>query len=235
MGKALIGIMSCWRDKRDGSHDTCRATWLQFMHMAPELDYKFFMGKNDGGNPDELLSDEEILDVDDFYGSLPWKSQAIRRWALDHGYKWCFKADRDTYINPYRLQVCRFEDHDYMGHFPVATDRITNNGPVTREPDGKGRYVYASGGCGYWTSERAMQTIVDTPVDSRAQGNDGGYYEDLWVANVLIPAGMQGWHDSRFKFKGSRLETTNDISVHLSHYTNGYHPSWMLTCHRNSV
>ena len=224
MNDTLIAVMSCWDDRARGAHDAIRQTWVS--RMVPTLDYKIFVGRPE--NPfGKLYHDEEQLDVIDQYGGLPWKSQAIRRWALDHGYKWVFKADRDTYINPARLADSGYRAYDYAGHFP----KEPVDGPVPTMPDPKGRYIYASGGPGYWTSVRAMEVIVAAPVDEKAQDNYGSMAEDLWMANILIPAGMQGWHDHRYMFKGSAL-VPEAISIHLSTHTGGYHPSWLLNAHK---
>ena len=118
MSKVLIGVMSCIPDAQNGSHDTIRRTWAA--HMVPGLDYKIFMGQ---GTRD-LAPDEVQLDAPDG----PWtqglceKSQAMKKWALEHGYDGMLKLDSDTYVSPKRFMSSGFEKYDYIGYFPYIPD-----------------------------------------------------------------------------------------------------------------
>src|SRR5271157_1399312 len=163
MAKALVGVMSCERDAENGCHNAIRRTWAT--RMVEGLDYKIFVGQGTLGHV--LAPDEERLDVPDDYYSLPEKSQAMRKWSLEHGYEFMFKADRDTYLSPKNLLHSGFENYDYMGHFPMY---YLNNGHIPADGkalseycDDRGVYPYCSGGCGYWTSKRAMEAIVAAP------------------------------------------------------------------------
>ena len=140
--KLLIGIMSCARDAQNGCHKAMRETWLT--RLPAEFDYKIFIGESQIA----LQSDEVRLDCVDgphlgpHPAGLTQKSQAIRVWALAHGYDYLFKADRDTYIAPKRLLNSGFEQYDYIGHFA----RYPSPGFIPVVPDGRGMYPYASGG-----------------------------------------------------------------------------------------
>jgi hypothetical protein len=229
--KILIGVMSCERDAANGSHDALRRTWVP--HLKPGLDYKIFVGQ---GSRD-LAPDEERLNVGDAYDFLPEKSQAMRKWALDQGYDYFFKADRDTYISPIRLLHSGFEHYDYTGHFPghpVEEYLPADGKDLSEYCNDRGVYPYASGGCGYWTSKRAMELIVAAPLDWKRLDNNGNPAEDLWIPNILMPSGLRGFHNSKYIFKGEHLYGYG-ISVHLSKGTGNYDPSWMDACHKKSL
>jgi hypothetical protein len=233
MAKALIGVMSCERDAANGCHDAMRRTWIK--HMVSGLDYKIFVGQGSRA----LAADEERLDVNDDYTHLPEKSQAMRKWSLDHGYEFMFKADRDTYLSPKNLLGSGFERYDYSGHFPMYYERSSyipmDGQPFSAYADIRGFYPYCSGGCGYWTSKRAMEAIVAAPLDEKRLDNRGAPAEDLWIPNILFPLGMRGYHDIRYLFKGDRLYRTWDITVHLSKATGSYAPDWMDMAHGRSM
>jgi hypothetical protein len=199
--------------------------------MVPGLDYKIFVGQGDY----VPAGDEVMLDVNDDYAHLPEKSQAMRKWGLENGFDHFFKADRDTYLSPRNLLSSGFQNFDYMGHFPMY---YLNNGYIPEGGrdlsvyvDTRGVYPYCSGGCGYWTSKRAMEAIVAAPLDWKRLDNQGNPAEDLWIPNILFPLGMRGYHDVRYLFKGDRLYKHGDISVHLSKGTGFYEPSWMDNAH----
>jgi len=239
MNKALIGVMSCERDAASGCHDAIRRTWVT--RMVSGLDYKIFVGRGTR----VLASDEERLDVPDGYActpdgydSTPEKAQAMRKWALEHSYGFMFKADHDTYLSPVRLLASGFEQYDYVGYFPFIPDgsgpgfkhHQTPKGLVPSAADARGAYIYASGGCGYWTSKRAMEALVAAPIDEKRLDVFGKPAEDLWVPNVIFPLGIRGYHDPRYRFIGDRLGS-DGISVHLGCGRSGYQASWMDKCH----
>ena len=227
--KALIGVMSCERDAANGGHDAIRKTWAT--RMVDGLDYKIFMGQGSRA----LAPDEERLDVPDDYSHLPEKSQAMRKWSLERGYEFMFKSDRDTYLSPRRLLDSGFEKHDYSGHFPMYPSEgyIPADGhDLSEYCDPRGVYPYASGGCGYWTSRRAMEAIAAAPLDWKRLDNRGVPAEDLWIPNILYPLGMRGYHNPRYMFHGDRL-VGDYITVHLSKGTGCYEPSWMVRAHDN--
>jgi hypothetical protein len=226
--KALIGVMSCERDSANGCHDAIRRTWVTRM-VPGELDYKIFVGQGDRA----LAPDEERVDVPDGQPWLPEKVQEMRKWALEHGYEFMFKADRDTYLSPRRLIASGFEKFDYVGHFPMHPQE----GFIPVVGDCRGFYTYASGGCGYWQSKRAMEAMLAAPLDEKRLDNKGIPAEDLWVPNVLFPLGILGYHNPRYHFKGDRLQLYgyDGITVHLSKRTGSYEPSWMDAAHAISL
>lgn len=229
----LIGIMSCWRDKLNGCHDACRRTWMKY--MVPNLSYKFFVGRGIG----TLQPDEIMLDVPDDYEHLCEKSQAMCAWALANKYDFLFKADRDTYLSPKRLLVSGFEKYDYSGHFPgypIEGYLPADGQSLSDYCDARGVYPYCSGGPGYWRSAKAMQAVVEAPLDWKRLDNRGASAEDLWQPNILFPLGMRGYHDPRYHFKGDRLQLygLDGITVHLSRRTGSYEPEWMDKCHQLS-
>jgi hypothetical protein len=229
--------MSCIPDAQNGSHDTIRRTWAA--HMVPGLDYKIFMGQ---GTRD-LAPDEVQLDAPDG----PWtqglceKSQAMKKWALEHGYDGMLKLDSDTYVSPKRFMSSGFEKYDYIGYFPYIPDGTgpgfrhhqTPEGPVPPAADGRGKYIYASGGAGYYLSKRALEAMVAAPQDNLRLDNNGIPSEDLWIPNVLFPMGMRGYHNPRYLFMGNHL-VGDAITVHLGCGRSGYNPSWMDKCHELS-
>lgn len=223
----LIGVMSCEHDSANGCHDVIRRTWVS--HLVPGLDYKLFVGRGTRA----LAPDEERLDVGDDYYSLPEKSQAMRKWALEHGYEHMFKADRDTYLSPKRLLASGFDRADYVGHFPAHPQE----GLMPVIADGRGVYAYASGGCGYWTNKPAMEAIAAAPLDEKRLDNRGKAAEDLWIPNILYPLGLRGYHDPRYIFKGDRLNLYGyqGISVHLGAATGVYTPAMMDRAHQLSA
>jgi len=231
MSNILIGVMSCERDSANGCHDAIRRTWVT--RMVPELDYKIFVGHGTRA----LAPDEIRLDVPDSYECLPEKSQAMRKWSLEHGYDHMFKADRDTYLSPKRLLASGFENYDYSGHFPMYPQEgylPADGHDLSEYCDVRGVYPYCSGGCGYWTSKRAMEAIVAAPLDGKRLDNKGNPAEDLWIPNILFPLGMRGYHNSRYGFKGAAL-LGELITVHLSKATGSYQPGWMDIAHTLSL
>jgi hypothetical protein len=193
------------------------------------LEYKIFVGRG----TISLAPDEIQLDVDDDYAHLPEKSQTIRKFALDHGYDFVFKADRDTYLSPKRLLASGFDRADYVGHFP----QHPQEGFMPVIADGRGFYPYASGGPGYWTNKPAMEAIANAPLDEKRLDNRGNPAEDLWMPGILYPLGLRGYHDPRYIFKGDRLDLYgyNGISVHLGAATGVYTPAMMYRAHQLSA
>ena len=80
-----------------------------------------------------------------------------------------------------------------------------------------------------------MEAMVEAPLDDKRLDSNGCPAEDLWIPNVLFPLGILGYHDPRYLFKGSFLDTQNAITVHLSKNSNAYYPEWMHVAHRNAL
>lgn len=200
--KTLIAIVSCARDTQNGFNEAIRKTWLD----GVSSDYALVLGRD----AIPTLPDEVIVDSKDDYLSLPNKTHALLRWALERDYTHIFKCDTDTYVKPARILESDFQAHDYIGFF---------NGPVGK-PNVvyKTCYAWASGGSGYWLNKRAAQYIIDNPPDYRAKCPVLKIpCEDLWVGQLLgerIYKGVfTGLHDTRY-WRGFRLDYKVEFSVH---------------------
>lgn len=115
-------------------------TWARDVRDFKSVDLRFFYGLP---HSRKLEDDEVYLNVKDDYESLPFKTIAICRWALEKGYDYLFKCDDDTFVWVDRLMKELMEDPrlDYGGyeHAGVCT-----------------------GGPGYILSKRAMKIIADS-------------------------------------------------------------------------
>lgn len=224
----LVAIKSCvahaWQ------HQLVRQTWLAGQDIA----YKFFVG-NHYYLPNlegpiftttswQPCADEIVLNCDDSYQGLPFKTQAIVRWALDHDHDFTFFCDDDTYACIPRVLKSGFAGHDYSGFFyPCVSCK-----PEKPEPDGychcvteEGEriYSYASGGSGYWISRKAMeivaaaQFIADPLDDNKEKRSSRG--EDLQVGWALGRAGIRCHCDERYRLRwpGPRRDN-NYITLH---------------------
>lgn len=217
--KLLVGITSCKRDEECGYNDTVRQTWFPDSNRIFET--RFFVGLSDlPAKPDTVM-----LGCPDDYNSLPYKTRAMAEWALLNGFDFMYKCDRDTYVVPGRLRALHFQPYDYYGHFPLHPV----DGPITSPPDPAGHYVYASGGCGYILSRRAMEVLRATEVTDWA--------EDRWVGDTLAKNKIMGYHDSRFWFKPGAYTCSPYamIACHLSRGTGNYNPSEMVVLHGSHI
>lgn len=159
--KTLIAICTCNRPKYRERIRAMQETWMSL--VAPGTDIRFFDG--------------ERLGVPDDYFSLPQKTKALCKYALQHGYDYLLKVDDDTYIHSDRLAL---PDADYAGIFIKAND--CGFPPRFKDsPKGTHKYDYASGGA-YWLSRKAMQIVVETEIDDWA--------EDRWVGQTLGKHGI---------------------------------------------
>lgn len=180
--KTLIAILTCHR--YHDRADAIRQTWLQ--DVPDGVDVRFFLGRPHDYAPGER---EILLDVPDEYTSLPAKSRAIYRCALEHGYDFVFKCDDDTYLQPGRLLASNFMEHDYSGRL--------------RGPSGDFPAPYASG-FAYWTSARAFRILAEADLGTHTA-------EDRWVGNVLSENGIHCHLDDRYVVTSSRRNTPNFI------------------------
>lgn len=212
--KALIGIMSCARDR--DTHRASRDTWL----LNSPLDHVFFMGRGaKASQPDEL-----VVDAEDDYEHVTEKSKEMFRYALNKGYSHIFHCGRDTYINAWRLGHSKWlEDIHYAGHRTSGGIKA-HYAPLC--PDKRGWYEYTSGGAGTWLSAWAMEKILESPLYHVA--------DDLLYGWILGQLGVAVYHDPRFLKWGKYLKT-GDISVHLGRKTGVYDPEWMYRAHRRST
>ena len=244
-GKALIAINGWVKGATNGDHQAVRDTYAkEIANYSDKLDLRFFIGDgtptgesddrlldtlqnrwHSPGHQDKAMStraadpftyvpkeDEVILPVPDGYIYVSYKTKENHRWATEHGYDHVFQACTDTFINIPRLLSSGFENREYTGN--------GIGGPV--EP-------YGSGGCGYWTSGRATQIIIDEPVTDWA--------EDRWVGEILRKHGITVYHDSRYvgMMQGNTPNLSNDfITSHLCDTPKVYNNKEMYEAYRLS-
>jgi hypothetical protein len=191
-----------------------RETWWR-----PDLiDSRFIVGGHAAG----LEPDVTVVDTPDDYAGISLKVREALRVAVDQGYSHVFTCFTDTYVSVPRLLASGYQHWDYSGFVPEAADWQQ----TSLIQDGKGRYAYASGGCGYWTSHEASRILIHhTPRST---------YDDVWVGWELGLAGISCYSDPRYGFKGEQLYNSNQISVHLSKETGVYSPEQMRQAHQRS-
>jgi hypothetical protein len=122
--------------------------------------------------------DGERLGVPDDYLSLPLKTKALCKWALEQGWKRLLKLDDDAYLC---IENFRVVEDDYAGLWIPRNDLGMFTLGIPMLPLGTTKYDYASGGA-YWMSERSMRIIVETEITDWA--------EDRWVGQTLAAAGI---------------------------------------------
>ena len=161
-------------------HDTIRETWKK----DSSIDVKFFLGSPKV----EAKEDEVFLDVGDSLGNLTHKVVEMFKWALSQDYDFVLKCDLDTLVRPQALLQSDFRQFDWVG--------------------GQNSF-FASGGAGYWLSKRAMQIVVDHPIETAQE-------EDVHVARALLAAGIPLHHDPRYLFIPGSVLAGDTITYHLS-------------------
>jgi hypothetical protein len=169
--RVLIGALSA--NGLEDRRDRCRRTWMADARAAAGVEAFFVIG----GHPEAPAArdgDEVRLPCPDDYWSLPQKTAALFRYALDgFDFDYLFKCDDDTYVSVPRLVAAvAAASADYVGY------------------DLGG---YASGGSGYLLSREAVRRIVDA-VAAHATGA-----EDVIVGQAVRDAGMTLRHDERFR------------------------------------
>lgn len=181
--RPLIAVESCHRDRhlQKTQLETCFSRWTDY-----PVELRFFIGRPE----DEVRSPLEVfLDVSDDYYSLPFKTQAMLRWARENEFTNIFKCDTDTYVDVKRLLESGFERHAYVGcHF-------------------KG---YIHGGPGYWLDADSADKVVAEPVH--------GWAEDSFVWETLYDKYVVPFHhDSRYVMENGEGPTPHNdvISLHV--------------------
>jgi hypothetical protein len=143
-----------------------RETWGQDVRPFSEhVDIRFFYGKPECGYPRPPGTDEVYLDCPDSYGSLPLKTVGVCDYVCEHGYKYVYKCDTDTFPIIGKLLMEIMENKfEYAGY--VHSD-------------------VCSGGPGYLLSRHACEII-------RTQGRTPKHWaEDVHVSRTLSAAGIQ--------------------------------------------
>lgn len=222
MKKIIIAIISCARDINNGFNEAIRDTWLK----SASVNYKFVLGR--GVN--NTKQDELILDCNDDYNSLPEKTLALIKWAISMEYDYVFKCDTDTYIVLDRLLSSNFFLFDYVGRF---------NGPIgIANVIYRSCYSWASGGSGYWLSNRAARFILEQVIDEKSICPILKIpCEDLWIGQVLGSKIKDGFFtafdDSRYGISYN-ADYKTEIS---SHYCSQgkkrkFNTNWMYEHHK---
>jgi len=214
--KPLIGFLGCHRDEPDAQQQ--RDTWL----VGSPVDHRYFIGRPGlDERPDVVW-----VDVDDGYTHLPFKTQAMCRWALSNGYTHLFKTDTDVYLRPERLLACGFEAWDYSGFF---------RGRAEDEPNDVVTGNYCSGGSGYWLSSKAMEIVAAAQMEENHLHPEGGYYcngEDVQVGRLMREAGVPCHWDDRYKLRPYGPRPDNDY-ISLSDVVAPLRNGRMLKYHRD--
>jgi hypothetical protein len=156
------------------------------------------MGRDVGiefGVVDEI-GDEVILACADSYEWLPWKTQAICRWAQGLDYDYLFKCDTDTLINPWMLAPSCFQQPEYMG------GENEDDSPY-------GRIQFASGGAGYWLSKKALTIVANA---DNIQTNA----EDVFVAHALRSEGIKPVFYQGYRWRPGASVDKDMVTLHLS-------------------
>jgi hypothetical protein len=160
-------------------HEVVRSTWGKDIRGA---DLRFFLGSL------PQAEDEVELNVGDSLYALTHKTVEMYRWSQVQGYDFVFKCDLDTFVRPLRLLESDFYRFDWVG--------------------GQNSF-FASGGAGYWLSRRAMEAVVEWPVEP-------GPAEDVNTAHALLAKGIALRHEPRFLFIPGQIIDASTITCHLS-------------------
>jgi hypothetical protein len=187
--KRLISVFTCHSyqyPKHDegaahhsGIHENrsqaARNTWYQdWLKYKDEIDLRFFFGRWPQEATRCPLPNEVFLDApDDYYGAAT-KVQAMFKWALDAKYQQVMKIDDDVFCYVSRL-LQNLDNSDYRGYETLQGD------------------VRFASGAAYILNHKAMQVVVDSPVDLQE------WREDKWVGVVLAKNGISLVHDPRFQ------------------------------------
>jgi hypothetical protein len=184
--KRLIAVVTCHQyaypknDEGAAHHSrvdlerssAIRRTWYNdWLKYQDRIDLKFVYGRGADRCPE---ADEVFLDCGDDYYSLPEKVQKTFEWCLANGYEQILKCDDDVFVYVDRL-VSDFGNDDYRGfEVEAATGK------------------YASG-TAYWISRRAMETVVNTKLNSEE------WAEDKAVGAALHKNGIVLVNDCHFQ------------------------------------
>jgi hypothetical protein len=190
MPNFLIAISSCHDDADHGDHDVIRETWGK---VADDHGVEYLI--NVGGAPRELAEHEIHYDVDDSWLSLPLKTVANARHALDHGYDFMFQGFRDTYISIPRL-VEAFQH--------IQGEMVAGNLYFHGAWEG-----YPCGGSGYWMRADFLRLLVN-------EGTGNHTSEDIMVGDIMKRHNVIPYHDSRYDHCSMR----GGVSLHNANITN---------------
>src|ERR1700676_3305638 len=186
MTKVLILVISCVKHELNGFNQAMRDTWLPEANNLG-LSHRFVIGNGTPTGEDETAlfnsyrdrgdvfktkrlqdpdirlmeskEDQLIVNTPDDFLHVTYKFREACRWAVSQNYEYIFQALTDTFVVPSRLVSSGFEEHDYIGS---ANNERTAIG----------------GGAGMWLSRKALQYLVNAPVDM--------WVHDGWVGKVML-------------------------------------------------
>jgi hypothetical protein len=147
------------------------------------------------------------------------RTKLMVKYAYENGYDNIFRVDADAYVWINRLLNSGFEQHDYMGwclDYPKHLE--TDIGRRT-----------AHGGIGFFLSRKAMQVIVNAPVERCI---DGKFWGDIWVGEQLWKRGIYCHRDTRFLDGSYPPQHQGNIAAHelpLDHQYISVHPTDPIT------
>lgn len=225
--KNLVAVLSCIHHALNGYNQAMRENWLADVSKVAGLEYRFFVGDGTPGPDDAAIAeswsispsgyraksfgdptfdqytpkdDEVVLHVPDKYEHGGYKLKEACRWGLDHGFDYIFSCLTDTYCVPERLLTSGFEAFDYLG--TANTERTV-----------------LGGGPGIWMSKKAMQALVNAPVNHWAY--------DVWAAEVMARNGIELWHDTRYtNLDLGDTPPLNQNNIITSHISNRDHSTY---------
>lgn len=187
--KILVAVPTCFEfdyeshrlENAEGFHvnganeqtQAVRDTWGSDLAAYDSVDVRYFYGtparlpqQNEISETIDVfrIRDGVMLDCGDGYDSLIQKTIGICRYAVEHGYKYVFKADTDTFVYADRLLLEIMQNaFDYAGY------RHAN---------------VASGGPGYLLSAEACKIVSEDTQPKHP------YAEDVHVARTLAKHGI---------------------------------------------
>jgi hypothetical protein len=165
--KILIAIYTCKKAAYAERLAAQEATWIPLARKE---------------NWQVKIFDGEILGVPDDRIYHPFKTRALCKWALDHGYKKLLKLDDDTYINVLKLSVPYAE---YAGWIHPPNPGGMYHEGIFSAPTNCNEFPYVAGPA-YWLGERAMKIIANAPINQKTD-----WAEDRWVGHLLGRSGIK--------------------------------------------
>lgn len=169
------------------------------------------------GSKSDLIKDELLLNCDDGYLGLPWKTTESLKWALDEGYDGVIRGFVDTYLFPELVAKSNLFETEAAGWTfgcsPCpAHPTLTHSAPL--------------GGAAYWTNRRASQAIIDEPIRHWGEDTHAGF--------ALHNAGIELIHDERFVWDYGTPVAWNrsKFSIHMCDRGRKWNPEEMTDKHR---
>jgi hypothetical protein len=165
------------------------------------------------GEKSDLLPDELLLNCDDGYLGLPWKTTESLKWAMDEGYDFVVRGFVDTYLFPQLMDKSDVWKYDAAGwafaccSCPAHPD-VIHSAPL--------------GGAAYTTSRKASQAIIDEPIRHWGEDTHAGFA--LHNANIPLI------HDERFiwDYGTPAYWNRSKFSIHMCDRGRKWNPQEML-------